>query len=57
MKILIIKYDNGFAVTATDEVENAQGQRLERKRKWVIEEHAEQPALDHLINKLKEIFA
>ena len=60
MKILIIKYDNGFAVTATDEVVNVAGQMVERKRRWVLEI---EPQVDverkneALYSKLKEIFA
>lgn len=36
MKIFILKYDNGYAVTVTDPVADAQGKEMERKVKRVF---------------------
>ena len=36
MKIFILKYDNGYAVTITETVVDAQGKEIERKVKQVF---------------------
>lgn len=36
MKVFILKYDNGYAVTVTEEVMDAEGEKLERRIKQVF---------------------